>query len=121
MRAVRRNAVGHVVVTPAASGESMHVVRAWEPTPSTAPPPPTPTPIPYIRDLTIPKASLNFTTVPPGNIITFDGNGHLVAPPAPTPGVIVIEGPVGASTPNQITIQTDSNGRVKVITPVVWY
>ena len=120
MRAVRRNAVGSVVITPAAAGEPVHVVRALEPMPP-IPPTPTPAPVQYVRDLRIQKNSIDFVTVPPGNTITFDGNGNLVVPPAPTPGIIVISGPAGVATPNQITIRTDPDGRVKVITPAVWY
>ena len=43
--------------------------------------------------------------------------------PIPTPGAYeyVLQGPVGAPTPNQITIQAWPNGRIVVVTPMNWY
>lgn len=112
MRAVKRNAPSSVAVTPAAASTPTHILYSFEP------PLPTPTPQ-YTRDLLIDSRSVNFVTLPPGNLITFGGSGGLVAPSGAA--VIVIQGPANAPTPNQITIQTDPNGRVKVITPSVWY
>ena len=57
---------------------------------------------------------------PSGGSIDFDGNGRRVAPPATTPGRIVIEGPVGSGLKNQITIDVSTGGRVQIVTPTAW-
>lgn len=112
MRAVKRNAPSSVAITPAAASTPTHILYSFEP------PLPTPTPQ-YTRQLLIDSRSVNFTTLPAGNLITFGGNGNMTAPAGTA--FIVIQGPANAPTPNQITIQTDPNGRVKVLTPTAWY
>ncbi len=115
MRAVKRNLPASVLIVTALPSVASHVLNTTE----AEPPAPTPTPNPVAR-LEIPARALRFLSLPTGGKITFDGNGRRIVPPAPTPGSIVIEGPVGAGVTNQITIQTSLTGRVQVITPVVW-
>ncbi len=114
MTAVKRNLPVSVAVTPAAPADSVHSLQTIEP------PPPLPTPAPLPRRLQIPKRNFNFISIPVGNTITFAGDGNMTTFPAPTPAVIVIEGPVGAGNMNQIRIETSGRGHVKVITPTVW-
>lgn len=89
------------------------------------PNPPAPTPTRAPLNLTLPSraARLYETPTAAGGIITFGGDGRLVNPPLqPTPGLqYILEGPVGAATPNRITIKADTSGRIAVVTPVDWY
>lgn len=114
MAAVRRNAPVTVAVTPAAGAASAHTLETIEP------PPPLPTPAPPPRRLEIARRNFDFITVPTGNTITFAGDGNMTTFPPPTPALIVIRGPVGSGSPNQITIETSWRGAVKVITPTAW-
>ncbi len=115
MRAVKRNLPSSVLILPAVPSAVSHVLNTIE----ADPPAPTPTPNPVTR-LEISAAALRFLSLPTGGKITFDGNGRRIVPPAPTPGSIVVEGPVGSGAMNQITIRTSVTGRVEVITPAVW-
>jgi prepilin-type N-terminal cleavage/methylation domain-containing protein len=106
MKAVKRNAQVAFVV----SGGAPIEFQTIEP----APPAPTPTPLPSI--LRLPATAARFQGPTPAPII-FGGDGRVAA------GVAidaVIEGPIGMRTPNAITIRTNANGRVEVITPVNW-
>ncbi len=89
------------------------------------PNPPAPTPTRAPINLTLPSqaARLYETPTAAGGIVTFGGDGRLANPPLqPTPGLqYILEGPVGAVTPNRITIKADTSGRVAVVTPVDWY
>ena len=87
------------------------------------PPAPTPTHVPVNMTLPGNAARLQETPFAAGGTVTFGGDGRLVNPPLqPTPGFrYVLEGPVGAATPNRITINADTSGRVVVVTPVNWY
>jgi len=103
-------------VTTAAPTDSAHLLETIEPPPAVGP-----TPVP--RRLQIAKKTLTFVILPaatPPNTVTFVGDGRVILPPAPTPAIFVVEGPVGVASPNQITVQADSNGRVRIITPVAW-
>ena len=79
------------------------------------------------RLMTLPAKAAILAATPKvaGGVITFSGDGRVnMAPtPAPTPGnwFYVLQGPVGAPTPNQITIQAWPNGRVAIVTPTNWY
>lgn len=115
LRAVRRNLPATLVIVASGATQSDHLLETIE----AVPPAPTPTPLP-IQVFHIAGNVFSFVTLPPGNKITFDGNGRRLAPPAPTPSSIVVEGPVGATVTNQITIQTSLTGRIEVITPAVW-
>jgi len=114
MRAVKRNQPASVYVVPAGTG-SAHELDTIE----AEPPSPTPTPNPVNRVL-VGASTLRFVSLPPNQKITFDGNGRRLGPPPPTPGDIVVEGPVGGGATNQITIRTSLTGRVEVVTPAVW-
>ena len=89
------------------------------------PPAPTPTKVPSLMSLPVKAAVLAATPNVPGGVIIFSGDGRInMAPtPARTPGnwYYIVQGPVGAPTPNQITIQAWPNGRVAVVTPTNWY
>jgi prepilin-type N-terminal cleavage/methylation domain-containing protein len=119
MKAVRYNATTSVAVTPSSDPGTPNEFDTIEPPlPVT-----TPTPMPIANPmgkLLISGRAFRFVATPPGGIVSFDGTGRLVPPPAaPTPSQIVIEGPIGGPT-NQITIETNSAGRVRIITPTRW-
>ncbi|HEY6060822.1 MAG TPA: GspH/FimT family pseudopilin [Gemmatimonadales bacterium] len=114
MRAVKRNQPASVFIVPAGGSVSTHELDTIE----ADPPSPTPTPSPVHRILLAGDA-IRFVSLPPGQKVTFDGNGRRVGPPAPTPASIIVEGP-GSAAPNQITIRTSLTGRVEVVTPAVW-
>jgi prepilin-type N-terminal cleavage/methylation domain-containing protein len=115
MKAVKRNVNVSVVFTPADATFDYNRIATIEPPPAVAP---TPSANP-LTDLLIPAKALRFVETS-GGAITFDGGGRRIAPVSPTPGAIVIEGPLGGGPVNQITIETNTTGRVRVITPAVW-
>ena len=120
MKAIKRNVTTSVIIT-ASSGADAHVIDTLEPTPVL--PPLAPTPMASansLATLNISSRAIRFVETPSGGSITFDGSGRRIAPPSPTPGAIVIEGPVGIGPTNQITIDTSLSGRVRIVTPVVW-
>jgi prepilin-type N-terminal cleavage/methylation domain-containing protein len=116
VKAVNRNRPISVVISSVGPPIQLQTV---EPNP----PAPTPTRVPVNLTLPSKAARLYETPTVAGGIVTFGGDGRLVNPPLqPTPGLqYILEGPIGASTPNRITIKADSNGRVAVVTPVDWY
>lgn len=84
-------------------------------------PPPGAGPTPAPRQLSLPAQAAELVATPTGGVVTFGGDGRLIAPPpAPTPNIIVLRGPVGAINMNTLTVETSAAGRVKVITPTVW-
>jgi prepilin-type N-terminal cleavage/methylation domain-containing protein len=113
MKAVRRNVNTSVVINTTSVMDGVHEINTIEP------PAPIPVPNPGVP-LTLSARAIRFVATPGGGSITFNGTGRMVAPPSPTPGAIVIEGPVGIGSNNQITIETSVGGRVRIITPVVW-
>ncbi len=115
MKAVKRNAPVSVVI---ASTTPPIEFLTIEPNP----PAPTPTHVPGRLELPVKAAILFATPSTAGGTITFGGDGRLAnPPPQPTPGYFyTLQGPVGASVPNQVTISADSNGRVAVVTPTNW-
>ena len=118
VKAVNRNRPISVVIT--SLGPPIEL-RTIEPNP----PAPTPTHVPVNLVLPAQAARLYETPKATGGTVIFGGDGRLVNPPVnPTPGVglyYTLEGPVGATTPNRIKVNTDTSGRVTVITPVNWY
>jgi type II secretory pathway pseudopilin PulG len=111
MLAVKRNQPVYMEVTAALATDSMHLVEIVEPAPG-----------PLTRRIQIAGKTLTFVALPvgvPPNRVTFGGDGRMTVP-ALGPALIVVEGPVGVASPNQITVQTENNGRVRVITPVAW-
>lgn len=121
MRAVRRNLNVSVFITPAASLGDFNRITTLEATPvAVATPAFVPTPSANVLpDLLISGKALRFVVKPAGGL-TFDGGGRRVVPPSTTPGAIVIEGPMGGGPVNPITIDTNTSGRVRIVTPVVW-
>jgi type II secretory pathway pseudopilin PulG len=119
MKAVKRNVNTSVVINTAAGIDGSHEIDTVEPTPLPVTPVPTPAPNPMVP-LLLSARTIRFVETPGGGSITFDGTGRRVAPPSPTPGAIVIEGPVGGGLVNQITIDTSVGGRVRIVTPLVW-
>ena len=118
MKAVRYNAATTVAVTPSSDPGTPNELDTIEPVlPATTP---TPAANPMGK-LLISGRAFHFVATPPGGVVSFDGAGRLLPPPAvPTPSQIVIEGPVGGGLTNQITIETNSAGRVRIITPTEW-
>jgi Tfp pilus assembly protein FimT len=111
MRAVKRNLPASVFINTTPDETGSYRLDTIEPDP----PAPAPTPTP-IRHLLISSKSLRFVSLPDTPKITFDGSGRRTFPPSPTPGTIVVEG----LDSNQITVETDVSGRVRIITPVEW-
>lgn len=119
MRAVKQNLNATVFITPAASLGDFSRISTVEATP-VATPAFTPTPAPKsLSNLLISGKALRIVDSPAGGI-TFNGEGRRIAPVSPLPGTITIEGPMGGGPVNQITIETNTAGKVKIITPVVW-
>jgi prepilin-type N-terminal cleavage/methylation domain-containing protein len=116
VRAVNRNRPVSVVITSLGPPVEFQTI---EPNP----PAPTPTHVPVNLSLPAKAARLYQTPNVAGGTVAFGGDGRLASPPTfPTPGLeYVLEGPVGATTPNRITIKTDSSGRIAIVTPVNWY
>ena len=112
MKAVRRNQQVSVVISSANPPLEFQTIEP-------APPAPTPTPVPAV--LRIPAQAAQFLVTPnaPGGTVTFGGDGRVVNFTT-TPAVITVEGPVGSTRMNPITILTHRNGRVEVVTPVAW-
>ncbi len=118
MGAIKRNSPASVTITVATGAQDSHEIdTVYAAIPD--PPPPTPTPVPYSPKFMVPVHHLAFIQTPAGGVITFRSDGTLQAPPFPTPGVIVVAGPPPNNL-NQITIQADPSGHVRVITPVTW-
>lgn len=116
IKAVKRNRPVSVLITALGPPIEFQTV---EPNP----PAPTPTHVPV--DLRLPAQAARFYATPStaGGTVTFGGDGRLANPPLqPTPGLVyILEGPVGAATPNRVSIKADSSGRIAVVTPVDWY
>jgi prepilin-type N-terminal cleavage/methylation domain-containing protein len=115
MRAVRANQNTSLVIIPAIPATAAdHELDTVAPDNS-----PAPLPTPVLRTF-LPASALQFVALPASNKVTFGGDGRVIAPPAPTPGVITVQGPVGSTLLNQVTIQANSTGRIQVVTPAVW-
>jgi prepilin-type N-terminal cleavage/methylation domain-containing protein len=114
MRAVRANQAASLVIVPASGSQSEHELDLVAPDPFPAP---TPTPL---STTFLPVNSISFVALPVNNKVTFGGDGRIISPPAPTPALITVQGPVGAPVMNQVTIQANSSGKVQVVTPAVW-
>jgi hypothetical protein len=119
MRAVKQNVNATVFITPAASLAGFNSIRTVEATP-VATPAFVPTPSANsLSNLLISGKTLRFVDSPDGGI-TFNGAGRRIAPVSPIPGTITIEGPTGGGPVNQIKIDTNTAGKVKIVTPVDW-
>ena len=119
MRAVKRNLNANVFITPAATLGDFNRIGTIEATPIATPAfVPTPS-ANSLNNLLISGKTLRFVDTPVGGI-TFNGEGRRIVPVSPIPGTITIEGPMGGGPVNQITIETNTAGKVRIITPVVW-
>lgn len=115
MRAVRANQnTSLVVIAATVSSGERHELDTVAPDNS-----PAPLPAPVGRSY-LPADALEFVTLPTNNKVTFSSEGRVIAPPAPTPGVITVQGPVGSAVLNQVTIRASSTGRIEIVTPAVW-
>ena len=125
MKAVKRNGNAGILVSPASGLTDSHRIDTLEP--PAAPPTPAAN---TGATLLISGRSFRVVSMPviapcpelgvAECTITFDGSGRRSAPPSPTPGAIVIEGPLGGGPVNQIRIETSESGRVRIVTPVAW-
>ena len=118
MKAVKRNQPVSVAIDTLGPPVELSTIEPQ-------PPAPTPTiPAPRIN-LPARSAILYATPKAPGGTITFAGDGRvpLAVTPPPTPGAYeyILEGPVGAPTPNRVKVQVWPNGRIVVVTPTDWY
>jgi Tfp pilus assembly protein FimT len=115
MRAVRANQNTSLFITVAAPGDISHELDVVAPDTS-----PAPTPTPVGRSF-LPANKVEFLALPLNNKVTFSGDGRVIAPPGPTPGAIItVQGPVGATVMNQVTIRANPTGKIEVVTPVAW-
>jgi prepilin-type N-terminal cleavage/methylation domain-containing protein len=113
MKAVRQNAQTSIAITP---GPDSLGIDTFMPTP-----PPTPASgAEPLAHLTLSTGALRFVATPAGGTITFDGSGRRIAPADPASAAIVIEGPTGGGPVNQITIDTNTAGKVKIVNPTDW-
>jgi len=118
MKAVKRNQPVSVAINTLGPPIELMTVE---------PQPPAPTPTIPAPRLQLPPRSAILLATPnvPGGTITFSGDGRVDMNPTPnpTPGSYeyILQGPVGAPTPNQIHVQAWPNGRVVVVTPTNWY
>ena len=114
MTAVRENAPVNIVFAQVTPPIEIQTVES-------APPAPTPTKGP--SSLLLPAKAVFLAQTPNsvGGTITFGGDGR-VTNFTTTPAIMILEGPVNvtASKRNQITIQTDLSGRIRIVTPVDW-
>ena len=111
MKAVRQNARTSIVISASADAPAID---------TTVPvPPPTPAAEP-LAHLSLSSHALRFVVTPAGGTITFDGQGRRVEPADPISATITIEGPTGGGPVNQISIDTNTAGKVKIVTPAVW-
>lgn len=117
MTAVKRNAPVFVAITSLTPPLQFQVIE---------PPPPNPTPTLPPKFVSLPANAVRFVETPNtgGGSIGFGGDGRLVITtpiPALTPGLrMVVEGPANGAVRNQIRIEANRAGAVKVITPVDW-
>lgn len=115
MTAVRSGVQASVRITPAPSGSPFHKVEMWQDAIPAATPA---SPAKRLREVRL-GTKVRFVTTPPGSDVVFTPDGRR-NPPGSAPEVIVLEGMVGSSLLNQITIQTWENGRVAFVTPTQW-
>jgi prepilin-type N-terminal cleavage/methylation domain-containing protein len=113
MKAVRQNAQTSIVISSDADSPG---IDTFMPVP---PPPATPSADP-LAHLSLSSGALRFVVTPVGGTITFDGSGRRVVPADPISAAITIEGPTGGGPVNQITIDTNTAGKVKILTPTAW-
>jgi len=113
MKAVRQNAQTSIVISPDADSPGIDTVMP-------APPPPATPSAEPLAHLTLSNGALRFVVTPVGRTITFDGSGRRVVPVDPISAAITIEGPTGGGPVNQITINTNSAGKVWIVPPAAW-
>jgi len=108
MTAVRSGVPASVRIAPAPAGTAHHRLETWlEASPAR-----------LVTELRL-TTQVRFLSLPTGNDVIFTADGRRL-PPATMHEDIVIEGPVGSSVANQITIETWENGRVSFVLPTVW-
>ena len=117
MKAVKRNQPVTVLITSVGPPIELQTLE-------TNPPAPTPTHVP--GHIALPATAAQFVQTPNAGsgAITFGGDGRVTNfpfVPAPTPAAqMILRGPVGATTNNQIKINAHFNGRIEVVTPTNW-
>jgi prepilin-type N-terminal cleavage/methylation domain-containing protein len=114
MRAVRANQNTSLLITVAAPGDSQHEFDTITPDNPPAPPPPP------VNKSYLPANAFLFVTTPTNSKVTFSSEGRMISETVPTPAIISVQGPVGGTIVNQVTIRTTSAGKVEVVTPAVW-
>jgi len=116
MTAVKLNAPVSVTILSTTPPIQFQIVEA---------PPPAPTPTLPPRLLSLNASAVRFVTTPinTNGAIVFGGDGRImVTPPLPlqTPLQMIVEGPANGPVRNQIQINTNAAGTVKIVTPVDW-
>ena len=117
MTAVKQNAPVSVAILSTTPPLQFQVIEA---------PPPAPTPTLAPRVLNLDANAVCFVQTPnsTNGAVTFGGDGRLmVTPPLSvlTPSLrIIVEGPANGPVRNQIKIDTNAAGAVKIITPTDW-
>ena len=117
MTAVKLNSPVSVAIVSTTPPISFQVIEP-------APPAPTPTIGPKMVILNANAVRFVATPKSTGGSIVFGGDGRLqVTPPlsATTPALrMIVEGPANGPVRNQIQIDTQASGAVRIITPVDW-
>jgi prepilin-type N-terminal cleavage/methylation domain-containing protein len=117
MTAVKLNAPVSVAILSTTPPLQFQVIEA---------PPPAPTPTLPSRMLSLDANAVRFVQTPnsTNGAIVFGGDGRLIATPpltVLTPSLrMIVEGPANGPVRNQIKIDTNAAGAVKVITPADW-
>lgn len=108
MTAVRNNASASVRILPATPGVAHHSIQTWLEAASPR----------KVAELELSR-NVKFFALPPGDRVTFTADGRRT-PSGVSHQDLVVEGPVGSSQSNQITVQAWENGRIAFVQPVNW-
>ena len=117
MTAVKQNAPVSVAILSVTPPLQFQVIEA---------PPPAPTPTLPPRILSLDANAVRFVQTPrsTNGAITFGGDGRLIVTPplsVLTPSLqMIVEGPANGPVRNQIQINTNAAGAVKIVTPTDW-
>ena len=115
MTAVKQNGLVSVSILSVTPPLQFQVIEA---------PPPAPTPTMPPRILSLNANAVRFVATPSNGLVVFGGDGRLrVTPPlgATTPALrMIVEGPANGPVRNQIFIDTNAAGAVRIVTPVDW-
>ena len=109
MTAVRNNVSASVRIIKASPGVSHHSIQTWLDV----------SPERQIAQHNV-AGNVRFASLPPADRVVFTADGRRT-PSGVSHQDIVVEGPVGSTLANQITVQTWENGRIVFVLPTSWH